>query len=110
MQREEFEARLRDRGADDAAIAKAVAAVERFEAFASRNGSEIDGVSLPLIRDYLDLLIKKGGNTEEEILALARYANVTGQTDIVVYLLSVFGTQGVFASIADRVSKLAGEA
>jgi hypothetical protein len=108
-QRKKFAERIRNRGAGDDAAAEAVAAVERFEKFASRHGRDVDHVSVDVVRKYMDLLIQEGGNTEEEILALARYANMTEQTDIVVYLLAIFGTQGVFASITDRVSELAGE-
>jgi len=109
MRRKELEERYRARGADQEAVARAVAAVEAFEEFASTRGRDVDSVSVDLVQSYLDRLIRNGTNDQEGVLALARYAYLTEQWDVVIYLRSVFGPQGVVASMAERTALLAGE-
>lgn len=109
MRRKELEERYRATGADEAAVNSAVEAVEAFETFVSRSGGDVAHVPVDAVREYLDLLIREGRNSQEEILALVRYGHVTKQWDLVIHLLSVFGPRGVIDSIAERVDLLAGE-
>ncbi len=88
-----------------------VRAVREFEVFlASAGGSAglLDSAGAEAARGYLADLVARGLNSEERLLALARYGYATGNDALYIYLASVLGGRGVVPRLSARVLKAAG--
>ncbi len=89
-----------------------VRAVRDFEVFlASAGGSagSLDGAGAEAARDYLADLVVRGLNSEERLLALARYGYATGNDALYIYLAGVLGGRGVVPRLSARALKIAGK-
>ncbi|MDD4312359.1 MAG: hypothetical protein PHW41_07755 [Eubacteriales bacterium] len=58
------------------------------------------------IRAYLDAFMDERRNTPEALLALARYFNLIGRSELYVYFTSLLGSAGVIDSIRNRLGEL----
>lgn len=89
------------RGLGETAAANATKYLEDF--------GDLHSATRETLRHYLDTLISKGENSEDRLLALARYCYVAGLNDHYVYFTSLFGGRGVMETIEGRLKGLAGE-
>jgi hypothetical protein len=87
--------------------------VRDFEAFLSSAGGSadsLDSAGAEAARDYLADLVARGLNSEERLLALARYGYATGNDILYIYLAAVLGGREVVPRLSARALKTAGKA
>jgi len=109
LKENEYRKYLRRREMKGEAIEDAVAAVKEFEESLHTEGKTFDLASLGDVKDYISGLILRGLNTPERLLALARYFWLTKKNDVYSYFAAILGGQGVYDSIGERLTELAGE-
>lgn len=83
-----------------------VSAVWDFEAFLAARGDLKGGVEV--LKGYLTELIDKGLNSEERLLALARYGFATDNNTLFIYMVGVLSGREVVSNLAVRATKIAG--
>lgn len=94
----------------DEATASAVKAVKEFEEYLGPSGKSSDSSSVEDLRSYISLLIARGLNSSDRLLALARYVYLVKRNDLYLHLTTVLGGQGVYESIGERLEEIAGKA
>lgn len=97
------------RGFAPALAAAAVESVRRLESHLAASGLTLEAASVGDIRAYVRLLIERGQNDLETLLALARYFYLTGRSDVYIYFTSLLGGLGVYESIQERLRAAVGE-
>jgi len=85
-----------------------VSAVRDFEAFLAARGDLKAGVEV--LKGYLTELIDKGLNSEERLLALARYGFATDNNTLFIYMVGVLSGREVVSNLSTRAAKVAGRA
>jgi hypothetical protein len=85
--------------------------VKEFEAFMKKKGENKDlGNAVPRdLEGFVGLLMKNGKNTEENLMALARYAYFTDNRKIAVALLELVDGSEVLQNLSDKVKQTVGE-
>ena len=106
MQEEEFRKYLRKRDYSVNEVDKAVSSVMEFEKYLNVAGASLESASLKDLKKYIELLISGGLNTEDRLLALARYFYLMKRNDFYTYFASILGGSGVYRSIASRLEEL----
>jgi len=82
-----------------------------FEAFLKKNDRNKDlGKATPRDMDiFVALLMKDGQNTEDNLIALARYAFFTDNRDVAVALLEIIDGSQVLQNLSDKVKQMVGK-
>ena len=62
-----------------------------------------------MLKQYISQLIKKNENSEDRLIAIARYCYYIKKNDLYVYLVSIFGAANVPHEIGKRLGAIAGE-
>ena len=109
MEENEYRKYLRRREMKVEAVEDAVAAVKEFEERLRSMGKTFESASLGDLKEYIAGLISGGLNTPERLLALARYFWLTKRNDFYSHFAAVLGGRGVYDSIGDRLTEVAGE-
>ncbi len=91
------------RGMKADAVDAAVVAVRGFEDVLRSQGKGLESAFLGDIKGYVSGLIEAGLNTEDRLLALARYFWLTKRNDLYAYFAAILGGRGVYASIGERL-------
>jgi hypothetical protein len=105
----EYREYLGKRGMKMEAVEDAVAVVKEFEGRLRSDGKSFESVSLGDLKEYISGLISSGLNTEDRLLALARYFWLTKKNDFYSYFAAILGSRGVYESIGERLEELEGE-
>ena len=100
MDKTVFAERYRLQGLDEEKIQDAINTVVVFEDFIQR---DLDSAVVEDIKRYVAFLIKKGNNTPENLIHIARYFNYTQNNDLYVHLTKYFNAVGVLQNIIDRI-------
>ncbi len=108
MNEQILRAHYEKRGFSEQLAQEAVASVQALEHRLVSRGASLETAAVDDIRAYIQTLIESGTNTEEALLALARYFYLTGRNEIYVYFTSLLGGAGVVESIAERLAGLEG--
>lgn len=90
------------RGFSQAAATKAVQYLEDF--------GDLHTATKETLRHYIDSLFDQSEDTEDRLLALARYCYIAELNELYVYFTSLFGGRGVMETIEERLRQLAGDA
>lgn len=109
MKEKEFREYLKGREQDENQIENAVEAVGGFESKLEAAGKEIGAASLEDLTEYLALLVSRGENSLDRLMALARYFYATDRNDLYIYFTSVLGGRTVLPSISERLESLVDE-
>ncbi len=97
----EFRKYLQKRGLSAKDAKYAVTSVKDFEAYLEKQKASLESASLDVLRDYILLLNKRNRNSEDLMIALARYYRFIGKNDYFVYLLGLFGARNVLPDIGE---------
>lgn len=90
-------------------IDSSVSVVKEFEEHLKEKRQKLDSASLDALKDYILLLIKRGKNSENRLVAIARYYYFTKKNDLYIYLTSILGATNVLPDIGGRLAAIAGE-
>lgn len=108
---DEFVARCRSKGLDDAAIQEAIEVVEGLQAEARGPSGTLSDAALPAVESFIARRLAKAGDAglpEGALLAMARYFVVIGRQDAAIRLLAYVNPVGVLPAMADRLDRLEG--
>jgi hypothetical protein len=109
MQEKMFRDYCKKRNLGDDAIEKAVGHVREFEEHLGDEGVALDSARVEDVKKYMVKLIMEKRNTEDRLLALARYSYAAKMNDIFIYFASILGGRTVLPSISERLAAIAGE-
>lgn len=109
MKENEYRKYLRKREMKAEAIEDAVTAVKEFEERLRSTGKSFESASLGDLKTYIAGLIANGLNTPEKLNALSRYFWLTKRNDFYSHFAAILGGRGVYDSICDRLTEVAGE-
>jgi len=109
MQEKMFRDYCRRRKMSDDAIEKAVGHVREFEEHLGDEGKTLDKAQVEDVKKYMARLISDNRNTEDRLLALARYSYAAKMNDVFIYFASILGGRTVLPSISERLAAIAGE-
>jgi len=109
MHEEEFRKYLRKRDLGVNEVENAVSSVREFEEHLEAGGSSLETATLGDLKEYIVQLMAGGLNTEERLLAMARYFWLTKRNDFYSYFAASLGGRGVYESIGSRLADLAGD-
>jgi len=87
-----------------------VKAVKDFEKHLETEKTALESASLDALKEYVSLLMENGKNSEQRLIALARYCYYAKKNDLYVYFTQVLGAANVLPDIGERLSKIAGDA
>ena len=90
-------------------IDSSVSILIEFEKYLNRKKQTLDSANVNALKDYISLLTTEGRNSEERLIAIARYCYFTKKNDLYVYLASVLGAANVLPDIGGRLATIAGE-
>ncbi len=105
----EFRKYLQERklSAEDADFA--VKAVKEFEEYLEKKRMSFESAGLDTLEDYVSLLMKKGENSMDRLVAIARYCNLAKKDDYYIYFASILGARNVLPDLSERLAAIAGE-
>lgn len=110
MREDGFRKYLQKRKLKARAIDSSISFVKEFEKHLKEKKQQtFDSASLDALKEYVSLLIKEHKNSEERLVAIARYCYLTKKNDLYVYLASVLGATNVLPDIGERLATVAGE-
>jgi hypothetical protein len=91
------------RGFDEPAARQALRDISLLESRLLKKGLSFETLEICDIRQYIDSLIENGSNSEDCLLALARYFYLIGRYDAYIYFASLLGGIGVIENITERL-------
>lgn len=90
-------------------IDSAIKAVKDFEMHLKTKKNTLESAGLHALRKYISLLMKEGKNSEDRLVAIARYCYYVKKKDFYIYLASILGATNVLPDIGERLATVAGE-
>jgi hypothetical protein len=109
LEENEYRKYLRKREMKVEAVEDAVVAVKEFEKWLGFGGKTFMSASLGDLKAYIVGLVSGGLNTPDRLIALSRYFWLTKRNDFYSYFAAILGGRGVYNSIGDRLTEVAGE-
>jgi len=110
LKEEAFRKYLKGRKMSATKIESSVAAVREFEKYLRKRKTTLKSAGLDVLRDYISLLIEKEKNSEDRMVAIARYCYLTKRNDLYIYFTQFLGAWDVLPAIGERLAKIAGKA
>ena len=76
--------------------------------FLENHNTTIDKTSIPLIKSYIELLVKEKKNTRPILLALARSYYLAGNSEVYIYFTQILERGNVIENLSRHITKTAG--
>lgn len=105
----EYNSYLDDRGVDPETRKAYVKAVRDAINYFNERGLRFEDSSVSDFEEYIDGLMERGENTEDNIFGVARYVYMLDMKDVWIYFASILGGRNILPSIAERLGEIAGE-
>ena len=105
----EFRKYLQKRKLSTEDIDFAVKAVKEFEEYLEKKRMSFESAELDTLKDYVSLLMEKGENSMDRLIAIARYCNIAKKDNYYVYFASILGARNVLPDLGERLAAIAGE-
>jgi hypothetical protein len=109
MMESEFRKFLKGHKLSAKSIDSAVSAVKEFEKYLEEKGTSFESASLDVLKEYISMLMEKGKNSMDRLIAIARYCSFAKKNEFYVYFASILGAREVLPGIAERLATIAGE-
>ena len=109
MKESRFRKYLQKRRLKAQAIEVSVTAVKEFEKYLKARRQTLDSVSVTALKAYISLLIRDGQNSQDRLVAIARYCYIEKKNALFVYLAAVLGATNVLPDIGARLAAIAGD-
>jgi len=90
-------------------IDSSVSVVKEFEEHLKKKKQTLDSASLDALREHISLLMRESKNSEDRLVAIARYCYYTKKNDLYIYFASILGATNVLPDIGERLATIAGE-
>ena len=90
-------------------IDSSIKAVKDFEEHLKTGSNTLKSVSLDALKEYISVLMKEGKNSEDRLVAIARYFYYLKRNDLYIYFTSILGATNVLPDIGTRLAAIAGE-
>ena len=104
-----FRKQLKKRKLSSKEISFSISAVSEFEQYLKREKMSFESADLPVLKDYVSLLMKEGRNSMERLVAIARYCNLVKKNDYFSYLVAILGARNVLPDMGERLAEIAGD-
>jgi hypothetical protein len=105
----EFRAFLEGRKETPEKIELALSAVKDFEAYLTEKNATLEKADLSLLQEYISLLIQDGRNSEDRLVAIARYCRFVKRNDLFIHIAGLVNAREVLPGIGRRLGELAGD-
>ena len=109
MKEREFIEFLEKRNQDEDAIDSALNEVKELEKYLAGSGKSLEEAEIDDVKGYIAELIKRGRNTWDGLVALARYFYIVDESEIYIYFTQILHGREVLPSISERLAEIAGE-
>ena len=90
-------------------IDSSIKAVKDFEEHLKTKKNTLESAGLDALRKYISLLTKEGRNSEDRLIAIARYYYYVKKKDLYIYFAGILGAANVLPDIGKRLATIAGE-
>jgi hypothetical protein len=104
-----FRKLLRGRKLSAAGIESSIEAVREFEKYLRKRKTTLKSAGLDVLRDYISLLIEENKNSQDRLVAIARYCYLAKKNDLYIYFTGLLGASDVLPGIGERVAAIAGK-
>jgi len=101
---------LKGRKLSAARVESSVEAVREFEKYLRKRKITLKSIGLDALRDYVSLLIEENKNSEDRLVAIARYCYFAKKNDLYIYFTAILGASDVLPGIGERLATIAGKA
>jgi hypothetical protein len=101
---------LKGRKLSATGIESSVAAVKEFEKYLRKRKTTLKSAGLDVLRDYIALLTEEGKNSEDRLVAIARYCYLAKRNDLYIYFTQLVGAWDVLPAIGERLRTMVGKA
>ena len=109
MRENGFRKHLQERKLNAKNIDSEVEAVKAFDTHLKKKKSNLQFASLDALKEYISILTKKDTDSEDRLVAIARYYRYVKRNDLFTYLASILGATNVLPDIGERLANIAGE-
>jgi hypothetical protein len=109
VKEKEFREYLQERNMGEEQIDEAVDAALEFEREMEAKGGYLESTTIEDLKEHISLLMSQGENSQDRLMALARYCYVARRNDLYIYFASILGGRRVLPSISERLASLVGE-
>ena len=110
MKENAFRSYLKGRKLSATRIESSVAAVKEFEKYLRKRKTTLKSAGVDVLRDYISLLIQEDKNSEDRLVAIARYCYLAKKNDLYIYFTQLLGASDVLPAIGKRLAAIAGKA
>jgi hypothetical protein len=90
-------------------IELSLSCADDFERFLNEHGSSLEKAEVALLQEYIQLLIKEGRNTEDALVAVARYCRFAKRNDLYIHIAGLVNAREVLPGMRRRLEELAGK-
>jgi hypothetical protein len=105
----EFQVFLEGRKEIPEKIEFAMSAVKDFEGYLRNKKVALEKADLTLLKEYISLLISEGKNSEDRLVAIARYCRFAKKNEYFIYIAGIVNGREVLPGIGTRLGRVAGE-
>jgi len=109
MIEKEFRVFLEGRKLAAQKIELAISAVQDFEDYLKNSDGELTKADLSPLKGYIALLISEGRNSEDRLVAIARYCHFVKKNDFYMHIAGCINAVEVLPGIGVRLAELEGE-
>ncbi len=110
MKEEAFRRYLKGRKLSATKIEFYIAAVKEFERYLRKRKTTLKSASVDVLRDYIALLIEEDRNSEDRLVAIARYCYLAKRNDLFIHFTGILNAWDVLPAIGERLATMAGKA
>jgi len=104
-----FRKLLKGRKQSAVKIESAVAVVREFEKYLRKRKVTLKSANLDMLKDYISVLMEENKNSEDRLVAIARYCYLARKNDLYIYFTGILGASEVLPGIGERLATIAGK-
>jgi len=105
----EFQVFLEGRKEIPEKIEFAMSAVKDFEGYLRNKKVALEKADLTLLKECISLLISEGKNSEDRLVAIARYCRFAKKNEYFIHIAGIVNGREVLPGIGTRLGRVAGE-
>ncbi len=109
MMEKEFRAFLEGRKMAPEKVELAIEAIKEFDDYLEKRHVELMDADLGVLMEYISSLIDEKMNSEERLVAIARYCHFAKKNDFYIHIAGLVNAVEVLPGIGERLRELAGE-
>ena len=83
--------------------------MREFERYLRKRKTTLKSADSDALRDYISLLIEESKNSDDRLIAIARYCYFVKKYDLYIYFTGILGASDVLPGIGERLATIAGK-